>query len=420
MTAANAQVPTVPVAGPVFVVGHSRSGTTLLAAILNAHPHMACGPETGLFDRAGGYGWRRLLQDPAWPARAVDFLARIRRAEGDLVLDDYGLTPEDVRRELTGRRPSPAALMEALTVPYAKARDKPRWVEKTPRHLVRVARIREAWPDAAIVRIVRDPRAVAASFAGVPFGPRSAVGVAYLWRQADAVTWRWFDTDPRSITLRYEDLVTDPAAQVARLLAFLGEPFDPAILLPGRSASGLAEEGPWKERVTGAIDTSRVHSWRDELSPVDQARVSLICAEGMRRYGYEGAVDATHECWLRPFDPAFLNDASDLLASAADQGLVLRPADTDWRQERGPLVLWGSPGRLRWGSGGRARSMPVLARWVRRLGWARLSGQRPLWVDRPTVRVARHGPIERAGDLLTRLVARRVGQDEALRTIVQG
>ncbi|MGI8533591.1 MAG: sulfotransferase family protein [Candidatus Limnocylindrales bacterium] len=406
--------------GPVFVVGHSRSGTTLLAAILNAHPHMACGPETGLFDRAGGYGWRRILHDPAWPAGAVDFLTRMRRADGDAVLDDYGLTADDVRHELIGRTPSPAALMEALTVPYARARGKARWVEKTPRHLVRVARIRQAWPDAAIVRIVRDPRAVAASFAGVPFGPRTAVGAAYLWRQADAVSWRWFESDPSSLTLRYEDLVTDPQTELARLAAFLGEPLDPAMLLPGRGASELADEGPWKARVTAPIDASRIDSWRAELSPLDQDRVALICAEGMRRLGYEGALDATLECWLRPFDPASLRDAADFLAGAADHGMVLRSADRDWPRGRGRLVMWGSTGRLRWVSGGRLRSMRALLRWARRLGWARLNGQRPLWVDRPTARRPGHGPIERAGDLLTRLVARRVAPDEALRTILRG
>ena len=35
---------------PIFVVGHARSGTTLLATLLGRHPHLAATPETHFFN----------------------------------------------------------------------------------------------------------------------------------------------------------------------------------------------------------------------------------------------------------------------------------------------------------------------------------------------------------------------------------
>ena len=125
--------------------------------MLSAHPGLDCGPESRFF-----YGLRpkelaAVLADPAWPARAVRAISGLVTAQQS-VLTAFDVTAEDVRAYLAARPPSVPALLESLTVPHAQRAGKPRWVEKSTDHLVRTTEIRAAWPDAPIIRIVRDPR----------------------------------------------------------------------------------------------------------------------------------------------------------------------------------------------------------------------------------------------------------------------
>lgn len=80
-----------------------------------------------------------------------------------------------------------AALLESLTVTRAALHGKPRWAEKTPRHIFDLPLTRREWRDAIVVRVVRDPRDVALSLARVPFGAASVVadlaGVATQMRR---------------------------------------------------------------------------------------------------------------------------------------------------------------------------------------------------------------------------------------------
>jgi len=400
--------------GPIFVVGHGRSGTTLLASTLNAHPDLAGGPETAFFDLLVRNRWRRLVRDPAWPDRAVDFLTSMEREEGGSVLAAYGLDAAVVRGELEAREPSIAAMLEAITVPYTRAQGKRRWVEKTPRHLVQVATIRRHWPDAAIVRIVRDPRAVAASFMAVPFGPSSVVGAAYQWRLSDDPTWRFFERDPGSATVRYEDLVREPERELRGLCDFLGEGFDARMLAPGAAGAAVAGEEPWKARVTAPIDATRVDAWRREITAADVSRVAVICADGLARYGYEGADAPRRIIAVHPMDASFLDDAEAVLTVAADRGVVFVAADPRWRTGPGRLVLWGSPGELRWSRGGRIASARTVARAARRMVGARRQGTPVLWVAQRVARRQVRSAAERAGDLLSRVLARRVSAEELL------
>ena len=63
---------------PIFVVGVPRSGTTLLAAMLGAHPRLVCGPETYFFQCLRDVDARALCRRSDWPKAAVDFLFSIR------------------------------------------------------------------------------------------------------------------------------------------------------------------------------------------------------------------------------------------------------------------------------------------------------------------------------------------------------
>jgi len=186
---------------PIFVVGCARSGTTLLRLMLDSHPQLSSGPETKFLPDLD-----RIIARWKLPAKfglpREYWLAKMRQF--------YGSLHED----------------------YMRTRGKTRWAEKSPLYTLHLDLIEELYPEAQYVHLIRDPRDVVAS-TKERWGYRAGLGTALRkWRRyvetAQAFGARVGPT--RYHELRYEDLVAEPERQMAGLLEFLGEPWDPAVL----------------------------------------------------------------------------------------------------------------------------------------------------------------------------------------------
>ena len=232
---------------------------------------------------------------------------------------------------LAERPPSIAAMLESLTVQHAERRGKVRWVEKTPRHLLEIPALRASWPDAYLVRIVRDPRDVALSLAAMPFAGGTLVSNLVRIDADDRASRDAFDGDPRAITLRYEDLVTEPERELRRVCEAVGETFDPRMLDPRPAASAVAGEHEWwKEGVTGPLDASRVGRWRREMPAAERRFAGVHLAGYLREHGYAEARTAEGSVAVVPVGTA-VGPANDgvLLDLAHRYMEVVRPTPTD-------------------------------------------------------------------------------------------
>jgi hypothetical protein len=142
------------------------------------------------------------------------------------------------------------------------------------------------------VHLVRDPRAVAGSWSGwkqYAYPMSSSRSTAY-WHgfntASQAILRRYPD---RSMFLRYEDFIADPAAGIERLLALCGSD------APNPMAGGRTIELHTNHTVTGNPDRfetgvteirERDDSWRHRLSiPAKLAAVTLSWPQ-FHRYGY--------------------------------------------------------------------------------------------------------------------------------------
>ena len=271
---------------PVFVVGVPRSGTTLLSAMLAAHPRLVCGPETHFFDQLINVDARAICRRTGWPTNAIDYLYSINHV-GESIPANYGLTRQELAQALSKREPSLPSILSGMIEIYMRRSGKQRWIEKTPDHLPHVARIRKYYPDSPIVRIVRDPRDVVASLLAVPWGPSTLIQAIDLWRIFDDQSAWFFEADARCHTLQYEDLVRAPESTLRNLCQFLGEPFDPIMLDTSSSARLVnAANEPWKTKVGERIDVSRIQAWRQKLSEDELRLVEAWVGDRLRWYGY--------------------------------------------------------------------------------------------------------------------------------------
>jgi hypothetical protein len=326
----------------------------------------------------------------------------------------FGLSLPQIGAYLGGREPSIPAMLESLTVLHAQAAGKARWLEKTPRHLLMTDTLRSYWPDAPIVRIVRDPRDVALSLARMPFAKDSVVGNLVRVDADDRASHERIEADPRAMTLRYEDLVTEPERELRRICAFVGEDYEPGMLDARGSAGNVAAEHEWwKAPVSGPLTTASVGRWQREMSADARRFAALHLAGFLRRYGYAGAAEARGEVAVLPGGDAVGPNNEALLLELARQGLVVArpvPATPLAQRRQRHLVFLGVAGQLDPTRGAAAgRRVLGLSALGAGLLLRRLQRRPALWVRRATLR-DRHGrdPAERLLALALRALARQV------------
>ncbi len=405
---------------PVFVVGGPRSGTTLLSAMLAAHSAFDCGPETHCLSR-----WSRLarserariLEAADWPRRATAFVTSLSLGKQP-IHPMYGLTVEDVRSWLAARPPSLAAMLESLTEQRATRNGAPRWVEKTPRHLEVPELIAETWPGARIVRIVRDPRDAAVSLTRVPFGTPSLLTNLSLLARMNEAAAEFYRESPQAMTVRYEDLVSEPEQELRRICDHVGEAYEPGMLEDRSGATGVAAAHEWwKGDATGPIDRSRSGRWAEEMPPEVQHYAALNMGDLLEEHGYGTGVAAARKLAIVPAGDALSSRYDDVLLRLSAAGVAVRrpvPSSIEQLHLQEPLVFFGVVGQLD-PDRGRPASRRVVA--IARLGLLlltrRLQGRPVIWVRRLSLvrRHPRDGGERFAARLLQVLAVSREADD---------
>ncbi len=287
-----------------FVCGYSRSGTTLLATILDSHPRISMGYElvpSGLphLATAAGQVRRALAENPADPAAVL----RRATATADLGLfvihSGWALVPPAELADLleaeaeAGRAdaasPRRAARL-AMAVVERKREKEGAALSGFKVQTSRFGLYRRLFPDAAFLGIVRDPRDVVASQQGRGF-QRSVKSIAGHWRDYYERFHRFSRLHPgRSLVVRYEDLVADPEPQYARIFGLLGLEYGDEVRRYWDSKASVHHTRHNNAPAVGRQPfTTSVSRWREDLQPADLATVERVCRRAMTRFDYHPA-----------------------------------------------------------------------------------------------------------------------------------
>lgn len=296
-----------------FILGHARSGTTLLMRLARLHPEVHCNYQAHFFTR------KPLLKSLVDSAEIEEWLTR------------------KSNRWNHGRDLSPLVLRAAAD--FIMERDAAREGktivgDKSPSSVIHGQVVRDMhslYPDAKIVNIVRDGRDVLISerFRNfveeskfltaedkriiadlktdpAPFsdGRRSIFTEAFIRN----IAFRWVkdltetDAEANNLyagqyhTLRYEDLLANPFAEMKKLWAFLGvKTIEDSLDVGVKTEMSSNPDGEWQaqrnEGIASFLPKGQAGNWQRLFAARDKALFKEIAGGMLLKWGYEVSVD---------------------------------------------------------------------------------------------------------------------------------
>jgi len=270
-----------------FLVYAPRSGSTWFARLLAAGTgELLVVPELRLPELLFAWGEERV--------RAFDAAARLRLLAEDFQIHNLGLDEAVVRHLIAaGEGDGIRATVDALIGAYAQHAGfgGERVLLKLGALVLLAPRVKQAFPEARFVHIVRDPRAAASSmirterpyYPGQRMARGDALYAAGAWQRVMCAVAAQVPAQDL-VQLKFEDLVSRPAEETRRVLAVLG--VAPADQDGGRRFEvGPAEQGIHVNIQAGAR-SDRVDAWKDMLEWWQGVAIEWRCGERMRCAGY--------------------------------------------------------------------------------------------------------------------------------------
>ncbi|WP_417377432.1 sulfotransferase family protein [Gimesia maris] len=231
---------------PVFIVGCGHSGTSLLCAVLDAHPKLAAIPHENY------QFWR--VPDPEF---ATNYFEK---------------RFQEIAK--TGCRP----------------------LEKTPRHIYVLDQLMRLYPKCRIIFMVRDPRAVAVSIKTRIGNLNSGIR---RWNSSNKAAVPFLEC-PQIYTLKFEDFVAAPRNQLQEICGHLNIPYDHGLEAhtsvqrqwygSDQKTAGAHSKRRFKQ-INTPIDSKLASKWMSQITAREVEKVDHDCAELMKYFRYPKAVD---------------------------------------------------------------------------------------------------------------------------------
>ncbi|MEQ7011314.1 sulfotransferase [Actinopolymorpha sp. B17G11] len=290
-------------AAPVFIVGEARSGTTILSRILEKHeafrPREVNLRESAVMAHAN----QNATYGPRLPSSLHGYMGDSQRYEDFLAslapirhLMRTGIVlqkriPSQRAKDLIWAATGHVLLVRSYFHHARLVRGARRVVEKTPSHIHHVNRLLRCYPRARLIYIHRHPVDVYSSYVRrSQIDPKSRSwtrmslkAFAKRWEQRTTLAIEAADRLPDAfLLLPYADFTGDAQTTMKRVCHFVGEEFDPEIIMEREPDLTRLKETP---HVYGQIVT-KTKDWSDYLSAERAARLQELLAPMMARLSY--------------------------------------------------------------------------------------------------------------------------------------
>jgi hypothetical protein len=300
---------------PLFVLGCPRSGTTLLAGMLNRLNGVHITRETGFVADLYRPNMHQLT---AWPRQKLDRL--MDQVWSYLVRHGWNNRPTAAGffafADEAGCHDYSVLVRYCWQLEESIDSQSLNFLgDNTPRYTLAIPLLHRLFPEARYINLVRDGRDVVCSLVNRHFGANSLLCAARSWMD-HVGCWQMAERIipvENRLELRYEDLVTDFPTARQRLNTFLsttvnddGHTFD---------AHGLADHMSHHSRLNSPLNSDSIGRFQTELGIRQINDIEAVMYSGLVAYGYE----------VGPFRPsAVMQDRSVLLTGSHVLDLMKR------------------------------------------------------------------------------------------------
>ena len=250
-------------AGPIFIGGLMKSGTSLLRKLLSLHPNIFGGLETH---------WN-----------SDDFVNHWK--EGDVqrhqwLLEFFEVSTSEanqIRSSCSSAYEYFDAFMNYCTIRASKKR----WVEKTPDNVFNMGVILKLWPNAKILIMKRDFRDIYASWKKNK--KRTFDIFLDSAKKFEVVLENYSHYHDRIRVVRYQDLVVTPKETLKDVLSFIGEEYISGLEVYRGDTSDYnnvlnvtGKISPTAVSLQKPIFTSSIDQWKEILDKEEIEVISSI------------------------------------------------------------------------------------------------------------------------------------------------
>ena len=287
-----------------FIIGPGRSGTTLLAMILNQHPNCISTPELKHFI----YFYKKY--------KNIQFITEELLTDLEAYFDVVGATKKNIlfniednfylKGLIVNQKISYAQLTKLIYLGFFSSVKNIEQVscivDKNPFYTFHTEKILDIFPDAKFITVIRDYRAFVLSNrqSQKPFiSVKSVSYYAYAWNfHAEKLIQLQKKHPEKLLIINYENLVVNKETEVAKIFEFIKLPYTNAVFDFHKSLTEkLASMQPNNKAHARAIkkltdlskpiNPDRVNAWKQNLSVFQQKNIEFICADLGNKIGYK-------------------------------------------------------------------------------------------------------------------------------------
>lgn len=263
---------------PLHIIGHGRSGTSLMGALCRVYFGIGIGTESQFiiryFKSLHSYGDLNHDSNIKLLIRNIcseRYFTRSHKFAG------FQPDPEKIFRQLRERTFS--GILNTTFSQLAEHLGMSKWGDKSPEYVHDLPILHKLFPDAQYIHMVRDGRDVAMSSIKEPLlHVNNIYTAAKEWGENLALTQSFLQEIPpeRYLEVRYEDLLHNPKTVMLEIMEFLGIKD-----LEGRVTQSIIDN------INKDIAVNNFNKWKTTLTKAQIRLYEQVAGDALTRYGYE-------------------------------------------------------------------------------------------------------------------------------------
>ncbi|MFK5951350.1 MAG: sulfotransferase [Methylococcales bacterium] len=285
----------------IFIVGASRSGTTMLNRVLGNHSQITALNELHYF----GDLWQPKLKQTRLPISKVKQIATnlLTRHHHGI----WGKSPnnrdekiaEKIIENLADSQLNGTELFYVIMKWIANDNNCDIVTEQTPGNIFYAKELLDTYEQSSVIQLIRDPRAVLSSQknrwkrkwlggANTPWAEIIRVWINYhpitttkLWTKS-VNAGQHLSSHPRYLSVRFEDIVEDPRKEIKKICDFLNIDYQEKMENVPQVGSSMKNNQESKN----GISASSLNSWKTTLTSGEIALCERLSKPYMRKYDY--------------------------------------------------------------------------------------------------------------------------------------